>query len=802
MDNSLAIDPDVAGFTFSIEFPKAKLLPAAGGSSNAFVSSKENFMESETRWEARLDRADKLDCTIAVSSGIIAGLIDSFFVGKFSLERASEWGSGKVDDFVILMAKLAGYEGDDLSGAVRFLENSFKAAADGNTSDFGGGCQHHLRDFSHHFSLGGLVCSIFTQFTGKVIGADAAGKLLVVDVPKTHRQFLGKSFGEKVMLGTVSWVMHIASDAAGSSSNPGEGTGIPGPILSLIKQFSVLPIFQDARPAMKQTGDEGLFFREIVSKMFNGTFFAIRDEDGKIVETLRFDFRTELGVIHEVARQAIPVILNQCLIRSFYFVRRLVYEVKALKITGLKDMQRIDPKDVLPFRNKAIARMSTVSCGVFSAVDLSDAAVRAAIASRSSNSDFFKEFVVRVNFVGLGTFAIACVLDVREVLKERDAGRGLSAEEDYERSLAEFGSLELGPSQIRLLQSLQRAIVLDDIDATKSSRKKSEKQLWLEEWETAIELGLKERGLIPSEYLLAPGELYREFAKLAKNDPSKPWPFLVALEASLFAPYEPLGGENDREFKKLKCKDGYMQDVFAVSQDIVSKGDLERMGKALKQARADIDSKMAKRIVGFVGTAIVAGAATVAAFVFAPYIAPLIAGKAVAGLSGAALTSASLAFVGGGALAAGGLGMAGGTAIIAGGGALLGTIGGTGASKVIATMTNADGFVFVEASKLLCYCRYVLLDKYSAIDSVKRIQVSLNERILEMEITLESLRHAGDSVALIEECTADSVDETTEGSAATEIDPKKQMKVLSRSLKYLKRCNQALARAVSNAERG
>lgn len=144
--------------------------------------------------------------------------------------------------------------------------------------------------------------------------------------------------------------------------------------------------------------------------------------------------------------------------------------------------------------------------------------------------------------------------------------------------------------------------------------------------------------------------------------------------------------------------------------------------------------------------------------------------------------------------------MAGGTAIIAGGGALLGTIGGTGASRVIATMTNADGFVFAEASKLLCYCRYVLLDKYPSIDSVKRIQVSLNERILEMEITLESLRYAGDSVVLIEECTTDSVDEAAEDSAATEMDPKKQMKVLSRSLKYLKRCNQALAKAVSNAE--
>ncbi len=802
MADSLAKNSEAAEFTFSIEFPKAKLLPAASSSSMDATPLKEGFMENETRWEAKLDHADKLDCTIAVASGIITGLVDSFFVGESSLERANEWGSDKVNGFVVSMSKLAGYEGDDLPGAIRYLEGNFKFAADGNTSDFGGGYQHHLRDFSHHFSLGGLVSSIFTQFTGKVIGTDTAGRLLVVDASETHRQFLGKSFGEKVMLGTVSWVMHIASDVAGSSGNPGKGTGVPGPILSLVKQLSALPIFQDARPATEQAGDGGSVFREIISKMFNGTFFAIRDENGKITKTLRFDFRTELGVIHEVGRQSKPVILNQCLIRSFYFARRLAHEVNALRISGLKDLQRIDPEDVLPLRNKTIARMSTVSCGVFSAVDLSDAVVRAAIASRGSKGSFLEEFLVRVNFVGLGTFAVACVIDIREVLKERTSDTASSAEEDYEKSLAEFGSLELGPSQIRLLQSLQRAIVLSDIQSTMQSRKKEEKRLWLEEWEAAIELGLKERGLISSEYLLEPDELYREFEGLAKEDPSRPWPFLVALEASLFIPYEPLGGENDKKFKKLKCKDGYMQDVFAVAQDIVTKDDLEHMRKALKQARDDIDAKMAKRIIGFVGTAIVAGAATAAAFVFAPYIAPLIAGKAVAGLSGAALTSASLAFVGGGALAAGGFGMAGGTAIIAGGGALLGTIGGTAASKAMTTMTNADGFVFAEASKLLCYCRYVLLDEYSDIDSVKRIQISLNERILEMEITLESLKHAEGSVALLEEVTTGSVEGPADNSDPAEIDPKKQVKVLSKSLKYLKRCNQALAKAISDTVRG
>ncbi len=625
MNDSLSKNAEALECTFSIEFPKTKLLPAPGDLSGNPALLKEGLLEDETRWEARLDHADKLDCTVAVASGIVAGLVDSFFVGKFSLERANEWGASKVNDFVVSMAKLAGYEGDDLAGAIRYLENNFKSAADGSMPDFGGGYQHHLRDFSHHFSLGGLVCSIFTQFTGKVIGTDTAGRLLIVEVPETHRQFLGKSFGEKVILGTVSWVMHIASDIAGSSGNLGKGTGVPGPILSLIKQLSALPVFENARPAMEQT--DGCVFREIVSKMFNGTFFARRDEDGKIVEVLRFDFRTELGVLHEVGRQAKPIILNQCLIRSFFFIRRLTHEVKTLKVASLEDLRRIDPQDVLPFRNKTIARMSTVSCGVFSAVDLSDAAIRAAIASKGSKEKLLTEFVVRVNFVGLGTFAIACVLDIGEVLKERASANQSTAEEDYERSLGGFGSLELGPSQIRLLQSLQRAIVLDDIEATKHSRKRDGKLLWLEEWEAALEIGLKERGLVPSEYLLDPSELYKQFEGLAQKDPSKPWPFLVALEASLFTPYEPLGGENDKEYKKLKLNGGYMQNVFAASQSIVTKDDLDKMHKALKRAQGDIDAKMAKRVAGFVGTTLLAGAVTVAAFIFAPYILPSLQGR-------------------------------------------------------------------------------------------------------------------------------------------------------------------------------
>lgn len=59
-------------------------------------------------------------------------------------------GKKKVDAFVKYVAKEKGYKGDLMSGAVKFLEEKFPIPADSATALFGGGTQHHLRDFSHH----------------------------------------------------------------------------------------------------------------------------------------------------------------------------------------------------------------------------------------------------------------------------------------------------------------------------------------------------------------------------------------------------------------------------------------------------------------------------------------------------------------------------------------------------------------------------------------------------------------------------------------------------------------------------
>lgn len=251
----------------------------------------------EVDWDPSVDKADRLDYLVAAASGVISVLIDTLWVGEFSLDRASSWGEDKVERFVIRVARSEGYNGDDLAGAIRKLEKNHPFAVDGNANAFGGGLQHHLRDFSHHFGIDGLLFSVFTQFTGLVVGTDLSGALRVVPVPESYRSFIGKNLQEKLTFGTIGWFFHMVSDMAGSGGSLMGGTGIPGPIVSLIKDVSALPLFRGA--AAEEPG-----LRLWVSKLFNGTLLADHDENGRIVKgtARKFDLRTEIGMLEEVGR--------------------------------------------------------------------------------------------------------------------------------------------------------------------------------------------------------------------------------------------------------------------------------------------------------------------------------------------------------------------------------------------------------------------------------------------------------------------------------------------------------------------
>ena len=129
---------------------------------------------------------------VAVASGVLCGMLDVLWVGEFDLERGREIASDKVESFVKKSAKLTGCESDDLGAAVKHLEKLFPIPSDGNTPDFGGGLQHHLRDFAHHPTIVGLMFSLLTQFTYKSYGTNTAGAFIIVDVPEKSRPFIGE----------------------------------------------------------------------------------------------------------------------------------------------------------------------------------------------------------------------------------------------------------------------------------------------------------------------------------------------------------------------------------------------------------------------------------------------------------------------------------------------------------------------------------------------------------------------------------------------------------------------------------
>lgn len=340
------------------------------------------------------NHADHLDNMVAVGSGVIAGVIDSLWVGVFDFQTAKAWSNHQVNDFVMRVAKSKGYEGERLKDAIGFLEDKYKVPTDNIWNGKGLGISaksHHLDDLSHHPTPVGLFFSILTQFTKTGYFQNGGGDFLPIDVDEKGLELIGKDIPSKFFCGTVNWFFHLVSDMSGSNKTAGAGMGIPGPIVSMLKELAAIP-------GLDRTGLPQKLKEAFVEH--------------------RFDLRSELAVLHELGRQAVPVIINEVLVRAFFFIRRLINEIQTKR--SFKD---IAWRETLPWNSRTLTRMLTIATGTFTAVDLADAAIRAALKSGGNLVAFGSQLILRVNFVGIGRFAIAIYSDVsmgkqRNVLRE------------------------------------------------------------------------------------------------------------------------------------------------------------------------------------------------------------------------------------------------------------------------------------------------------------------------------------------------------------------------------------------------
>ena len=248
-------------------------------------------------------------------------------------------------------------------------------------------------------------------------------------------------------------------------------------------------------------------------------------------------------------------------------------------------------------------------------------------------------------------------------------------------------------------------------------------------------------------------ELYQ---RIAENDPRKPWYRLILLEAMLFEPYYPLGVEKDKKGKdvpsrKYKYLNKPMNDFKKGDGDsfldkqftgkYCEQGYVKRLRKSYNKRIKELNEVLKTVITSLSITAVIALVTVATAGAFAGPIAVALVGSNFAGLSGAALTSACLAYLGGGAIAAGGAGMLGGTIAIVGGGAALGIgVGaGVGGAVGVAGLTGKKNTI-MQSAKLLTSVREIFLNDEHDVAFSNSVYEQYLQNITEIEKGLVELR--------------------------------------------------------------
>lgn len=374
------------------------------------------------------NQADNIDYITAAICGIITGMIDSVFVGKWDFGKVKADANEKINNEVIKFAKKNpnyiawcnknGKDSNRLVSAISFLEKTYKLPGDSQYKDFKNlginDSTHHLDDLRHHPTLIGLLCSIITQFTEETKYYSSNGTAVKVPVTvNDYGDFVSEDKWGKVFAGIINWFFkaaktiqnqkgHLMSDVAGSLSSASKGNsgvGLPGSFISILKELSTLPCFSDEKFSenLRKAYQNGIGTKGGVDlKAFNVFFEGASS---------KFDLRTEMTVKSELKRQAFPVVLNEILVRGVYFISRFIKEMKVKQT-----ISEIDWKNVIPIENRTIVRMMTIATGTFTAFDVADAALR--------SGGFNKACILRINIVGVGRFAVAIMTDITMEIKK------------------------------------------------------------------------------------------------------------------------------------------------------------------------------------------------------------------------------------------------------------------------------------------------------------------------------------------------------------------------------------------------
>lgn len=676
---------------------------------------------TELHFANSVKKADRLDYAFAVLSGSLSSAVNYIVVGKTDLSKL-KLDLNDPSQIKPLLTKLLVY--------YKFSEhelNQFEI----NIDEFLSKAEEKVRhapeykkmviDFACGLSYKALLIAIFSQIVGIRFGKDENGEWTFERIPENLRT---DNVYQAIQAAILKWLINEAENYKKSGRFEDE-------------QKDIIKFAEGLKAA-----------KEIIKKLANSQLLKSKNFDrtkldewvvNKVKKTKTPDIDT--GAAKILIYQALPVAFNKTCVRTYYFAKRLVSEIKAREVKTVDGLEFIDLFGNPEERERIVTRMDAVSSGVFAAVNISYAATKGAAAGESG----WIVFAAGINFVNLFEFASVIrtdapyiLNDIQEAMNHFDSDKVKKEHIEIDPEVLERVT-GLDKNETKILYSLELQKVKDDIQNTKKSEIQIKKNQWVTEWEAINTKNLGYAKLFEEDEAKLYAMIKTQLGTTRKID----WLYRVILELALFEPYTVLNVEKKDEYKGLKStKADYIKNILCERQTAITYADIDKLLKTYEKHYNYLDGKTGRAIAGVAGSVVVSAAAAGAAFVFAPAIAVALVGSTFSGLSGAALTSASLALFGGGAIAAGGLGMAGGALVIAGGGALLG-LGAAGLTASAFMLLMSPEYVLRDYAKLLTICDYVLIKKENRLDEVIQIRDmiknDLDDLIVRMQITQERI---------------------------------------------------------------
>lgn len=303
---------------------------------------------------------DKYDYMIAGTCGVIAGLVDSLFVGAPGDSKLGDIADEHANKITEKFAEIMGWDkskaearaSDTTKSAIGYLEKKFKInydQASTNGKNGTGGLiknlspkNHHLKSLAHSPDIIGLFFSILNQFTN-TSSFISDGKIITIETDESNlnKELRGHNFVAKIFCGFANWFGHLMSDWTGSSGAKGRGSGVPIPFYNLLQLIDI-----------GEFGKHNQSFATITTKIF---------EEG-------YDARHSMAM-------AVPVLINELLIRFMYTMKSKFYYQKEWK--------ECIPKGNVP----EVRRMLLVGHGVLCLIDGVDAIIRAKLETANKIKD-------------------------------------------------------------------------------------------------------------------------------------------------------------------------------------------------------------------------------------------------------------------------------------------------------------------------------------------------------------------------------------------------------------------------------